>query len=443
VSATAILFLKAPRAGFVKTRLGRDAGAEKALAVYRELAELQWRRIPSSWRTEIHFAPADAESEMRQWLGDRGFFRPQVEADLGGRLASGFTSAFRDGGAPVIALGGDCPELDAACLERARLALERADIVLGPATDGGYYLIGLNRETPGLFENIPWSTSAVLAATLTRAAALGLRVSLLEVKSDIDDATDWADYRRRRVPPITVLIPALNEGLQIDQTIRAVMSALPTARVLVVDGGSSDQTVAVAKAMGADVVSSSRGRGVQLAAGAALAHTEWLLFLHADTILPEAASEVIAKFATKRDAHIATFRLKFDQPGWFLRAGCWFTRFDSVFTRFGDQGILVRRTFYESVGGFRDWPLFEDVEFLQRARRQTKIHSLPADVITSARRFRARGIYRQQWLNACLVLRYLCGASPEKLAAIYRSGSPAQAGATAPTVDVTSAPIRP
>jgi rSAM/selenodomain-associated transferase 2 len=221
--------------------------------------------------------------------------------------------------------------------------------------------------------------------------------------------------------PITVIVPALNEAAAIREAISTTVTRLPGARVVVVDGGSTDATCAIARDAGADVVASARGRGVQCHSGAMVAVTEWLLFLHADTTLPPNANVLVASFIRRADTQVATFRLRFDQPGLFLRACSSLTRFDSVFTRFGDQGILIRRAYYHDLGGFPPWPLFEDVALLQRARRRAKIHSLPAAVTTSARRFQAHGHLRQQWQNARLLLRYLSGTSPHILAAEYRA----------------------
>ena len=104
----------------------------------------------------------------------------------------------------------------------------------------------------------------------------------------------------------------------------------------------------------------------------------------------------------------------------FLRLCSWLTRFDSVFTRFGDQGIVVRRAFYTSLGGFPAWPLFEDVELLRQARRETRVWSLPAELTTSARRFRRCGPVRQQMRNGRLLVRFLLGTAPDVLAREYR-----------------------
>ena len=158
-----------------------------------------------------------------------------------------------------------------------------------------------------------------------------------------------------------------------------------------------------------------RGRGTQCNAGAARATGSLLLFLHDDTELPaEAPAVVEAAFADPR-TQVACFRLRFDHEHWLLASYAVFSRFDSSLTSFGDQGILIRRAFFASIGGFPDWPLFEDVDLLARARRRTRIKKLRSAVTTSAVRFLENGILRQQILNAELMLRFSLGASPESL----------------------------
>ncbi|MEY2882152.1 MAG: hypothetical protein RLZZ15_4532 [Verrucomicrobiota bacterium] len=218
---------------------------------------------------------------------------------------------------------------------------------------------------------------------------------------------------------VSIVVPTLNEAPRIAATLARARAALPGAEIIVADGGSTDGTPEIAAAHGAQVIACARGRGVQLAAGAAQARGELLVFLHADTLLPPEAGAVIARHFARDAVRIGTFRLAFDGGGAFLRACAWLTRFDSVFTRFGDQVIVVRREFYAEIGGFPPWPLFEDVELLRRARRVTRVWSLPASVTTSARRFHRHGVLRQQWRNARLLLRFLAGASPHALAAEY------------------------
>lgn len=230
---------------------------------------------------------------------------------------------------------------------------------------------------------------------------------------------------------LCLVIPALNEAAFIGATLERIRVALPRSAVVVVDGGSTDDTVGIAMRAGATVVPAPRGRGAQCHAGALHTTSDWLLFLHADTLLPLEADKIIRVFTAKPGAQIATFPVQFDHGGKILNAlARAATCGDSVFTRFGDQGILVRRAFYQMVGGFPPWPLFEDVALFQRARKLTRIHWLPGNVVTSARRFQARGIVRQRILNANLMLRYLAGASPHELAARYYGRNPTGTSAT-------------
>lgn len=179
--------LKAPRSGLVKTRLGRQIGFDHATRIYRVMAERQLRSVPDGFRIEVHYVPRGAAAEMRAWLGANYRFCLQSGGDLGNRLASAFARGFRRGGKEIIAIGADCPGLDGECLTEAARRLKKADVVLGPAADGGYYLIGLRRPAPQLFEGIAWSSENVLRQTLQRVTACGLSCELLSVKEDIDD----------------------------------------------------------------------------------------------------------------------------------------------------------------------------------------------------------------------------------------------------------------
>lgn len=191
MNALAVIFLKAPRVGLVKTRLGREIGYEKAAEVYRLLAEGQIRRMPRGLSREIHYAPDDAGGEMASWLGAGEAYRPQAAGDLGARLQEATGDALARGFDRVVVLGADCPALDARVLEDAFSRLDSADVVLGPAGDGGYYLVGLRSPAPRLFEDIAWGTATVLATTLERVRELGRSCALLPVLADIDTADDW------------------------------------------------------------------------------------------------------------------------------------------------------------------------------------------------------------------------------------------------------------
>lgn len=186
------LFLKAPIAGLVKTRLGRDVGAKRAAEIYCGLVERQMAEIPADWKVTIAYDPPGAEPAMRAWLGNRPFYFPQSGGNLGQRLENAAARLFAANSAGVLFIGGDCPTLDAARLKKAAAALQNVDIALIRALDGGYVLIGLAAENHGVFEGIAWSTPEVFTQTVARCSTLGLALSVLEpALEDVDDLDSW------------------------------------------------------------------------------------------------------------------------------------------------------------------------------------------------------------------------------------------------------------
>jgi hypothetical protein len=196
-----LVFVRAPVAGRVKTRLAAALGAEGALLIYRRLAEHALREARAmGGEVRVHFTPADAETEVRAWLGEGPRYRPQSAGDLGARMESAFRAAFDEGADRVIIIGSDLPELSAALLRRAFDALESHPAVIGPARDGGYYLLGMRTMIEGVFDGMPWSTDEVLARTLERLRAAGIEPAVLDTLTDVDEVADlpagWAEWAR-------------------------------------------------------------------------------------------------------------------------------------------------------------------------------------------------------------------------------------------------------
>jgi|AP12_2_1047962.scaffolds.fasta_scaffold48216_1 rSAM/selenodomain-associated transferase 2 len=223
-----------------------------------------------------------------------------------------------------------------------------------------------------------------------------------------------------RKPQFSIVVPALNEAEHIGACLRRIRTSCPDGEIIVVDGGSSDNTVSIAASENVIVCHSSPCRGIQCNAGARRASGEILLFLHADTLLPYHAFRLLRRYFDDPHVKVGTFRLAFDKHHWMLKFYGLFTRFDSMFTTFGDQCIVVRRSFFRECGEFPDWPLFEDVRFLQISRTRTKVHCFPAAVTTSARRFVSNGLIGQQVYSAWLFLLFLLGTPPVTLAQKYQ-----------------------
>jgi rSAM/selenodomain-associated transferase 1 len=183
------LFAKAPIPGQVKTRLASDVGLERAVACYRRVGLAVCTAVAQEYAVTVWYDPPGVESMMRSWLGPRRF-RVQRGRDLGARMHHAFEQHFTAGDAPVIAIGADCPGVDASVVRHAVGLLERHDVAIGPAVDGGYYLLGLNAPQPDLFDAIPWSTSDVFRITADRCRARDLSVAVMPPRRDIDTLAD-------------------------------------------------------------------------------------------------------------------------------------------------------------------------------------------------------------------------------------------------------------
>jgi len=197
-AAHLLVFARVPALGRVKSRLAAGVGAPAALAVYLELlaitrAAVAAAGVPATVWLADAAGPVPSAAETQEWPGLAAHC--QAPGDLGQRMAAAFAAAFAAGAGRVALIGTDCPGLRAAHLTQACALLAEHDVVLGPATDGGYYLLGLRQPRPDLFEHKAWSTATVLADTLADAGRLGLRVALLPELRDVDTAADLAAWR--------------------------------------------------------------------------------------------------------------------------------------------------------------------------------------------------------------------------------------------------------
>lgn len=204
VRETLIIFSRYPEAGKTKTRMIPALGSGGAAELQRQMTEhtLNTAQKLLTFRDiiiEVHFAGGN-EQLMSEWLGKDFKYTPQVLGDLGCKMCSAFDRAFSLGNKRVVTIGIDCPDINQTILDDAFNSLEKQDLVLGSAEDGGYYLIGLNHPIPELFQNISWGTEQVLKQTKDIAQQLNLSVHYLPTLSDVDRPEDlriWEKYSNR------------------------------------------------------------------------------------------------------------------------------------------------------------------------------------------------------------------------------------------------------
>ena len=433
-----IVLTRYPEPGRTKTRLIPHLGAEGAAALQRRMTEHIVSQIRNLTTTspvsiEIRFEGGSLQL-MENWLGSNFIYSSQGKGDLGRRMGRAFKEAFANGAATAVIIGADIPGISLEILRQAFNSLQNDDLVLGPADDGGYYLIGLkqsafNRALPQLLTDISWGSASVLNQSVKIAETMGLKYTLLEKLTDVDRPEDlcaWenaggtccstaADCRR-----ISVIIPTLNEAEYIVETLNHIQSG-ENLEIIVVDGGSTDNTVQLARDLGAAVIQTPTGRARQMNAGAAAASAELLLFVHADTRLPQyfdfhirramdGVGVAAGAFELRVDSPIATFRVIERLANW---------RSHRMKMPYGDQAIFVWASLFQEIGGFRHISIMEDFELMRRLVKRGRIITLPVAVCTSPRRWLQAGIYKIWLINQLVIVAYLLGIPPAKIGRLY------------------------
>jgi uncharacterized protein len=431
-----IIFTRYPTPGTAKTRLIPALGATGAADLQRQMTEhtirqvqrLQLIRLVS---VEIWFAGTDEPERdrllVRNWLGSKWDYQPQPSGDLGDRLTHSVQTAFEQGMERVVVIGTDCPGLDSDRLAQAFQALADYDLVLGDAIDGGYYLIGLRRFAPELFQGIDWSTAAVRQQTVAIAQQLNLTTTHLGALSDIDYPEDlpvWQAAVSAR-PPLSIIVPILNESEVLEQwqqpALVSAQQCLP-AELIMVDGGSEDDTLILAKELGALVATSKPGRAWQMNAGAAIAQSDILLFLHADTLLPKNFLELVQATLAQPGVVAGAFELGIAGKQRGLRWVEWGVNWRSRWLQmpYGDQAIFLRAETFRQLGGFAELPIMEDFELIKRLQKLGKVAIAPAAVTTSGRRWQKLGVIKTTLINQLVIAAYYWGVSPEQISRLYR-----------------------
>jgi rSAM/selenodomain-associated transferase 2/rSAM/selenodomain-associated transferase 1 len=433
-----IIFTRYPEIGTTKTRMIPILGAEGAANLQREMTEHILSQVagPSASNDlaiEIRYDGAN-EDLMRRWLGSEFEYVLQKGDDVGERMQRAFEDAFESGATSAVIIGTDIPDLTARVVKDAFNVLKQKEMVLGPAKDGGYYLIGFPKTAfssaaADLFAGIKWGVNDVLKKTIKAATGLGISYSLVDELADVDRPEDLSIWERRKnekhhhsaAAGISVIIPALNESDYIAETIASIGQGNNT-QIIVADGGSLDDTVSIARSLGATVIKSSPPRSRQMNQGAEAASKEVLLFLHADTRLPKNFDRSVFRAVKHPGVSAGAFELRIDAPDNVLRFIEYVANRRSRYLKlpYGDQAIFMLSEIFRQLGGFPDMPIMEDFELIRRLQKKGNVVTVFEPVVTSPRRWLNNGILKTTLINQLIVFSYFMGISPDAIARLYR-----------------------
>ncbi len=418
--ALVLEFARAPVLGRVKRRLAATEGDHEALRIYRLLAQDVHEALLEAQRRgtlDVLLCVADGPEDgpeaqaVAAWLPGARAVWAQGAGDLGARLERSIERAFAAGAPAVAAVGTDVVGLTPERLAEVFAALEQADVVLAPTPDGGYGLLALKRPAPSLFRDMPWSTPEVAARTRAAARAAGLRLVEIPGLRDVDTAADLAGV----LPTLSVLLPVLDEMPRLPERLGALTRAAARhgsdVEILVADGGSSDGGLEAARALGLRVLETRRGRGTQLRAAAEASRGRWLWTLHADADVEDGTLERVLAHARRGTHPWAFVQARVDAPGAFYGVLAVLTEIRARWLKlpYGDQGVLVRRSLYERVGGYADVPLMEDVLLARRLAAHASPACLGGRLTLDGRRWKRHGLARVSIGNLGQLARFLLG----------------------------------
>ncbi|XP_053377641.1 uncharacterized protein LOC123529317 [Mercenaria mercenaria] len=466
-----IVFTRYPVAGKAKTRLIPalgSAGAARLQVCMTEHVLQTLQKVYNSLNKAVNVTlqyNGGTQAQMHDWLDRKLWglpcvYRPQTGNSLGEKLKFAVKDSFSRGNERVVVIGADIPGITETVVVKAFEALSkpRTDMVIGKAEDGGYYLIGFNKNAKryidDVFEDIEWGTDKVFLQQINKAETLQASVSILPViLQDVDTEEDIAVFEREvgisrdELCDTTwsIIVPTLNEEKNITKMLNNVIQSCSNLKnvreIIICDGGSCDKSEDVVKEFSKTspvivrMIQSKPGRGNQLITGVTAASGTNYLFLHADTKLPknfdvlaieclETPGVVAGAFPFQLDV-LEDSDLKRSEPWWFIlqmKGLVWGAnlRASKYEKPYGDQALFMKKRTYKTAGGFPPYFLMEDYILIEKLKTLGHIGIVKGSpIVTSYRRWRKWGYFKVTGLSQLIIIAYKLGVHPNTLAKWY------------------------
>jgi uncharacterized protein len=429
-----ILFMRYPEPGSVKTRLASSVGLEEAARVYEKLARrtlgvaADLKRKRPEVDLFIFFYPPDKILELEgAYPGPWRFIRQQG-LHLGERMEEAILKVLACGYSDVLLVGTDLADLELEDFTEAFLATENGCAALGPAADGGFYLIGLNRPCPEVFQLESWGTREIFTRTQQLLLNSGFMVKRLKERRDVDRPEDLSLIKRKPwfSASLSIIIPTLGSIEHLTPFLQSLQKQIwPDDEIILAQAEKDHPPTAHLdpRQITPQILSvrAPQGRGLQLNRGAAMAKGTLLFFLHDDSKPPHNFAYSIRKICEEPAMSLGCFQLAFSPPNPLLNGiAKWANYRTRIFgLPYGDQGLFCRRDRYEKAGGFRKPYLMEDVHFVSCCRRLGQLMVLPDSIVTSSERYIRIGVLRASLRNHLTMLLYHLGVDDRRLYRFY------------------------
>lgn len=432
-----ILFMRYPEPGQVKTRLASVLGKQRAARVYEKLARTSLG-VASDFAASrrdvelfVFFSPRERSTEMAERFPGPWHLLPQWGDHLGERMGNAIEQLMGMGFRHIVLAGTDLAHPAVEDYDAAFQRLEEGRIPLGPASDGGFYLIGLDRVCRAPFAPPTWGRGKILERTRRLLEAEGLQAVELHTKQDVDRAEDLACLQGHpfQEARLSVILPTTERPEAILERLRILEKQLwPEDELILVTPEDAGTSAPVKVGDRINCVRAPRGRGLQLNRGVLASANDLLLFLHDDSVPPSLFPYLIRKTLSDEGVALGAFSLRFSPSSPPLDLIAKWANFRSSFFRlpYGDQGLFCRREVFDAVLGFRNPFLFEDVDFVRSCRKLGRLSLLPNFMATSPRRYHRLGVLRTSLKNHWMMMLYHLGVKNEELYARYYGHKPAR-----------------